>query len=75
MRFRQDMTKIQNLLANILSCVMSCLKVICWALIFIFKLRIPHGISIATVSKGLYIALRKYLKRYVNSNFQCFQII
>ena len=32
--------------------VMSCLKVICcWALIFIFKLRFPPGVSIATVLK------------------------
>jgi hypothetical protein len=29
--------------------VMSCLKVICWALIFIFKLRFPPGVSIANV--------------------------
>ncbi len=28
---------------------MSCLKVICWALIFIFKLRFPPGVSIAIV--------------------------
>jgi hypothetical protein len=28
---------------------MSCLKVICWALIFIVKLRFPPGVSIATV--------------------------
>jgi hypothetical protein len=27
---------------------MSCLKVICWALIFVFKLRFPPGVSTAT---------------------------
>jgi hypothetical protein len=32
---------------------MSCLKVICWALIFIFKLRFPPGVSIAAVLKRL----------------------
>ena len=30
---------------------MSCLKVICWALIFIFKLRFPPGVSNATVTE------------------------
>ena len=45
---------------------MSCLKVICWALIFIFKLRFPPGVSIATVLKRRYKengsldAFRKY---------------
>jgi hypothetical protein len=29
----------------------NCLKVICWALIFICKLRFPPGVSIATVLK------------------------
>ena len=28
---------------------MSCLKVICWAFIFIFKLHFPPGVSIAAV--------------------------
>jgi hypothetical protein len=32
---------------------MSCLKVICWALIFIFKLRFPPGVSIATILNRL----------------------
>jgi hypothetical protein len=35
--------------------VMSCLKVICWALIFIFKLRFPPGVSIATVLKYSFV--------------------
>ena len=35
--------------------VMSCLKVICWALIFIFKLRFPPGVSIATVLKCSFV--------------------
>jgi hypothetical protein len=38
---------------------MSCLKVICWALFFIFKLRFPPGVSIAIVnylSRGEYRA-------------------
>ena len=45
---------------------MSCLKVICWALIFIFKLRFPPGVSIAAVLKRRYKengslnAFRKY---------------
>jgi hypothetical protein len=29
-------------------------KVICWALLFIFKLRFPPGVSIATVLKKRY---------------------
>ena len=31
---------------------MSCLEVTCWALMFIFKVRFPTGISIATILKN-----------------------
>ena len=36
---------------NLFCIIMSCMKVVCWALVFIFKLRFPHGVSIATILK------------------------
>jgi hypothetical protein len=35
-------------------------KVICWALLFIFKLRFPPGVSIATITQTLGICLKKF---------------
>ena len=43
---------------------MSCLRVICWALIFIFKLRFPPGVSIATV-KGIKIIDHREIFEYL----------
>jgi hypothetical protein len=56
---------------------MSCLKVICWALIFIFKLRFLPGVSIATVLVLNYSQISKVpVKIVVNlSKIQTFTVI
>jgi hypothetical protein len=41
-----------TLAINFFTCIMFGLKVICWALLFIFKLRFPPDVSIATVLKS-----------------------
>jgi hypothetical protein len=48
--------------------VMSCLKVICWALIFIFKLRFPPGVSIAAVINMRQSNFCLHLRRIENLN-------
>ena len=45
---------------------MSCLKVICWALIFIFKLRFPPGVSIAT--SLVYLSLYYIIPGHIPTN-------
>ena len=55
---------------HIFTFIMFGFKVICWALLFIFKLRFPPGVSIATVSYILYKLYNcKIIQSYMSGIF------